>query len=217
MDKQHFSEIDREIYADGYQLAMDIPVINNCPVNLFDSVQKIYNLLDEVIDSLMNLAGKYGTTADCHKGCSFCCYQPVFAVTHEFEFLADYISKHFTETEKEVILQKAIRKDKIVRDLPRERMLGHRMPCPLLKDDQCSVYEARPMACRIYLSTDVSTCREDYEHPENKDNYPALLDFPLRAGQMLDEGFVAGLKTLGIKSQEMRMEEGLIKHLSLEK
>ena len=50
------------------------------------------------------------------------------------------------------------------------------------------------MACRIYLSTDVKTCHEFYKNPDNIENYPALLDFPMKAGKMMNEGFKAALK-----------------------
>jgi len=216
MESQHFSENDRVLYADGYELAMESISTNSHPANLLSTIGELYASMDKLLGWLQTFGNKHGVTIDCRKGCSFCCFQPVFAVTHEFKYLNNHINKLFSKAEKETILQKAIRKDRIVRDLPKERMLGHRLPCPLLTDGKCSVYEARPMACRIYQSTNVSTCRNDYEHPENSENYPALLHFPLRAGRMVDEGFVAGLKTLGIDSEEMRMEEGLIKHLSLE-
>lgn len=70
-------------------------------------------------------------------------------------------------------------------------------------------YEGRPMACRIHLSTKLGTCLEFYHHPENEQNYPALIDFPLRAGRMINEGFMAALKGYGIETDEFRLEEGL--------
>jgi hypothetical protein len=65
------------------------------------------------------------------------------------------------------------------------------------------------MACRIYLSTRLETCLEFYHHPENEQNYPALIDFPLKAGRMMNEGFMAALKENGIETAEFRLEEGL--------
>ena len=216
MERQHFSEHDRILYADGYKLAMETISTNSHPANLLTTVGKLYEAVDQLLESLLAIGKKQGVTVDCRRGCSFCCHQPVFCVTHEFNYLADYINNHFSDSTKKEIQRKAIRKNELVSGLTQTQLLQHRSPCPLLINGKCSVYEARPMACRIYLSTNVSTCRKDYEHPENAENFPALLDFPLRAGRMLDEGFVAGLKTLGIDSEEMRMEEGLIKHLSTE-
>ena len=61
----------------------------------------------------------------------------------------------------------------------------------------------------IYLSTKLQTCLEFYHHPENETNFPALIDLPLRAGQMMNEGFRAALKESGIETAEFRLEEGL--------
>lgn len=93
--------------------------------------------------------------------------------------------------------------------LTEEEVLKFKSPCPLLINGSCSAYEARPMACRIYLSTQLETCLEFYQHPENEDNYPALIDFPLRAGQMMNEGFRAALKEIGVETAEFRLETGL--------
>jgi hypothetical protein len=65
------------------------------------------------------------------------------------------------------------------------------------------------MACRIYLSTKLETCLEFFNHPENAANYPALIDFPLRAGQRRNEGFCAALKKIEIETAEFLLEEGL--------
>jgi hypothetical protein len=65
------------------------------------------------------------------------------------------------------------------------------------------------MACRIYLSYKLESCLEFYRNPDNDANYPALLEFPLRAGQMMNEGFRAALKESGLETAEFRIEEGL--------
>jgi hypothetical protein len=37
------------------------------------------------------------------------------------------------------------------------------VPCPLLVDGRCSVYEVRPLVCRGYNSTNVDACRQAHE------------------------------------------------------
>jgi hypothetical protein len=70
-------------------------------------------------------------------------------------------------------------------------------------------YPARPMACRIYLSMSVDSCRLYYEEPDKDENYARLFEFPLQAGRMMNEGFTHALKTAGRNSAEFRIEEGL--------
>lgn len=71
-------------------------------------------------------------------------------------------------------------------------------------------YEARPMACRIYMSMSVDSCKTFYKKPDDETNYPALLEFPLQAGRMMNEGFNKGLKAAGLKGSELLMEEALL-------
>jgi Fe-S-cluster containining protein len=90
-----------------------------------------------------------------------------------------------------------------------QELANYKSPCALLENGACSVYDARPMACRIYLSTKLETCLEFYNHPDNEHNYPALIELPLRAGRMMNEGFMAALKEHGIETAEFRLEQGL--------
>jgi len=46
-----------------------------------------------------------------------------------------------------------------------------------------------------------------YQQPEDESNYPALLDFPMRAGRMMNEGFKSALKTKGITARELRIDQ----------
>jgi hypothetical protein len=39
------------------------------------------------------------------------------------------------------------------------------VPCPLLVGDLCSVYEARPLVCRGYNSTDADACSRAHDDP----------------------------------------------------
>jgi hypothetical protein len=66
------------------------------------------------------------------------------------------------------------------------------------------------MACRIYLSSNLETCLKFFNTPEDKSNYPALLEFPMRVGRMTNEGFKAALKTNGVIAKEFRIEEKIL-------
>jgi Fe-S-cluster containining protein len=80
----------------------------------------------------------------------------------------------------------------------------------------CRAYQARPMACRIYLSSDVKSCKVDLENPEDDSIFPQLFDMPLRAGRMMNEGFHARLRRDrkdSLQAFENPIEEGLLKAL----
>jgi Fe-S-cluster containining protein len=134
-------------------------------------------------------------------------------VTHEFLFLHLFIEEHAGKPGVDKYLGKAREKATITSRKTTEEQLFARFPCPFLEEGACAVYQARPMACRIYLSYSVEACIESHRNPTDERRFPALFEFPLRAGRMLNEGFVAYLKQSGLKSAELPLEQG---YLSME-
>jgi len=88
----------------------------------------------------------------CKPGCGMCCYQPAISVTPiEVFFIANYIRENFSE-EQVADLQKAL-------ENPEHRLeYGGLQKCPLLQDQKCSIYDARPFACRSANSYDLGAC-----------------------------------------------------------
>ncbi len=209
MESKHFSGNDRIFYSDGYRLvqsAMEKGLSND---NLFTAIESLYAAIDGLNDSIIALAERQDIKVDCYKGCHWCCHQAVFANSYELHFLSERIKIHFNIEELNDIIAKTESKCAITSKMSEDEILKYKSPCPLLKDGTCSAYTARPMACRIYLSTKFETCIDFFHHPENESSFPALIDFPLRAGRMLNEGFGAALKEYGIQTAEFRFEEGL--------
>jgi Fe-S-cluster containining protein len=198
-------------YSDGFRIGMEVIKDGLTEESLKFATEQIYLNIDGLIDSLLGFAEKNATKVYCRKGCSCCCWQPVFALTNEVLYLKEYIQNNFSEPEIERILAKAKEKEKKLQGLSTEDILNSKFPCPLLKDDACSVYPARPMACRIYLSLDFNSCQKFFDEPESQTSFPYIMDFPLKAGRMMNEGFKAALKQEGWISQEFRLDEGLIK------
>ena len=200
---------NKVFFNDGYQLVVSELKGKADKDSVFRALKKMYQSIDMLIDSLLVFAGKQGIQVACHKGCGCCCHQVVFANSYETHYLSEYIKSNFSREEQRDTLERARQKNKKVKELSEADILKYKSPCPLLIDGACSAYEARPMACRIYLSTRLETCLEFFHHPENEKNYPALLDFPLMAGKMMNEGFIEALKENEVGTAEFRLEEGL--------
>jgi Fe-S-cluster containining protein len=207
---QNFTEFEKAFYSDGYKLGMQAVEVNLSTESLYLSISKMYSAADELISSITQLALQQNQPIECKKGCDFCCHQPVYALDYEMQFLNTFIKANFPEEEQREIKIRAKKNRDFLKDTNKTEILNSKQPCPLLRDDTCSVYEARPMACRIYLSTNVNTCKIFYKQPENKTNYPALMDFPMRAGRMMNEGFKSALKTKNIIAKEFRIDELLL-------
>lgn len=208
-------EIDKIFYRDGYRLAGSYLEQELSPVQMFEAIRAMYSAIDQLLEAFLQRADAEGQKVSCKKGCSWCCHQEVFAVTHEFLYLNEYVQKHFSSEEQEKALERAREKVKISRNKSLEEQLEIRAACLFLEEGSCTVYAARPMACRIYLSASEASCRKEYDRPGGTRKFPGLFDFPLRAGRMMNEGFVAWLKHSGLQVSELPLEQGYVSMNSL--
>jgi Fe-S-cluster containining protein len=201
-------EIDRIFYRDGYRLAHEHLDQELSASNLSRAIAQLYQAMDDLLESFLERSAADGQPAECKKGCAWCCYQEVFAVTHEFLYLQDHTLHHLSVKQREGILERAREKAMLTVNRTLEEQFKVRAACPLLEEGSCLAYEARPMACRIYLSSSASSCKKEHNRPGNEKIIPELYEFPLLAGRMLNEGFVAYLKQVGIQSSELQVEQG---------
>jgi Fe-S-cluster containining protein len=208
-NNQNLSENDRIFFNDGYQLAQKAISDGFSTVTLFQAIESLYEAIDGLNDSIIALAKRQDLNVACSNGCHWCCHQAVFANSYELHFLSERIKQMFSPDKLNELIERNTKKLNLTANLTDEDVLKFKSPCALLVNGSCSVYPVRPMACRIYLSTQLETCLEFYHHPENETNYPALIEFPLRAGQMMNEGFRQALKEIDIDTAEFRLEEGL--------
>jgi Fe-S-cluster containining protein len=104
--------------------------------------------------------------AACKNGCSHCCHIDV--AMSEFE--ARQISK---ATGRELLVPPGDGSD----DGAIEKYRG--VPCPFLVGGACSIYEHRPIACRVHfnLADDESMCRLDVPSDESAVQYINLAGF----------------------------------------
>lgn len=107
------------------------------------------------------VAGGYdGPPLACKKGCSWCCSLEVKVSPPELFWIADYLRTSMT-TDAMVALRQRIAEivGPVAKLSSYDRSVSG-IPCPLLVDNACSVYEARPLACRGWNSTNESVCEE---------------------------------------------------------
>ncbi len=208
-ETKKFSENDRIFYGDGYRLAQSFISEGLSNQSMFAAIESLYSTIDDLNNSVTAFAERQNMKVACFKGCHWCCHQAVFANSYELHFLSEHINKNFNPEELEGLAKRSAQKHAVTSKLDESDILNYKWPCPLLKDGSCSVYSARPVACRIYLSTNQESCLEFYHHPAHETHYPQLLYFPLRAGKLMNEGFRAALKEAGVETSEFRLEEGL--------
>ena len=210
MDPTSLTRLEKALYSDAFSLGVETGRGGINFETLTKATSSLYRLIDDINESLLDFAHRQSVAAACLKGCSFCCHQPVFASTHEIFYLKRFISQTFTDKDKVRIQEGALAKNNFLNKLSGRVLLNSKYPCPLLNEGACQVYVARPVSCRIYFSFTVSSCKAFYDDPAGQDSIPGLLEFPLRMGRRLNEGFIAGLKVYGFISREFRIEEGLL-------
>lgn len=208
--ENNLKSLENAFYSDGYRIGTVVCESGFKEDTLYQAVEEMYHSIDSFIDLLTEYAGQSGQPVDCKKGCEWCCHQPVFALQHEMDYLNHFIDIQFNESQKQIIAEKAEKKKQAFGFLNEKELLNAKFPCPLLENGACTAYKARPMACRIYLSYNVKSCLRFFHQPAESESIPSLLEIPLRAGRMMNEGFKAALKIYGYSTKEFRIEEKLV-------
>ncbi len=204
-----YDQIDTIFYNDGYKLAEKI-IGNEVSKEKFQALTKeLFDNIDTLLDAFNFRIKQNDQEIHCKKGCSWCCSQPVFTNEWEAGYLRFFMMKNFTSHKLNEIKKKADNKNAITSKLSRKEILRTRISCPFLENNACSVYAARPLACRIYLSSNLDSCIYEFNNPADNKNYAKLYDFPLHAGRKMNEGIAAWLEEHGFKVREMRLEEAV--------
>jgi Fe-S-cluster containining protein len=94
----------------------------------------------------------------CAKGCNYCCTSWVAASAPEVLFVLKNVAPANAETVTSKI-QTASAQTGNRNQSERLKMIT---PCPMLADQLCGVYDARPLVCRTLVSYDVNSCEKVY-------------------------------------------------------
>lgn len=115
----------------------------------------------------------------CGRGCAFCCMNTWIEVTAPEVF---FTVKKLPESQREQAKASVLRACSRTDGVSLAERVKMAVPCPLLEDGACSVYEIRPLACRLAVSADSEICRRSFlEHSGESILVPAPWG-PLRQG-----------------------------------
>jgi Fe-S-cluster containining protein len=108
---------------------------------------------------------EYSPALDCKEGCWYCCCHPgILASIPELLRIVDVVTHTFPADALAALRVRAREYNQRQAARDGRSADGRPLPCPLLVNARCSVYEARPLTCRGYNSTDVDACRKNYEN-----------------------------------------------------
>jgi hypothetical protein len=133
----------------------------------------------------------------CAKGCSYCCYLLVGTSIPEVLVVADHLRQTRDAEAFAAVRRRVAAADDASHGADACDRLLKRTPCPLLVDGACSVYPARPLICRGYISYSWAACVDWGRRFRQFKNMP--LDHPRRALYgAASQGIIDGHVDLGL-------------------
>ena len=99
----------------------------------------------------------------CRAGCDACCHVPVGVQAHEVLIAAHYVQTHFSPSDLEALIARAAAHRETFAGRSNFDRTALKTPCVLLREGNCSIYEARPEACRSHHGNNAEACRTNLE------------------------------------------------------
>lgn len=144
-----------------------------------------------------------GKPLDCKKGCTYCCSRLVGVSAPEAFWVAEQISNS-----DDGFLQRDAYFERAKRTIGADPDARHDnpTPCPLLNDGACSVYSARPVACRSNASHSVQACLAAFQGEDA--NIPVPL-VHLFLGDRCRMAIYAALRSLNFPAVSYELSEAV--------
>jgi Fe-S-cluster containining protein len=204
--------------AGGRSLALNAPIFDRAWANevaaqaanaAFDRLQSTADL-DQVLKLTQELLAENSKLTDqflaesrpkveCRSGCDHCCHQPVGVTAPEALTIYAALRSTRSDAELEAFRQKLTSYAEAIRGLSPSERHTPRHPCPLLAAGSCSVYSARPFACRGMNSLDRAECEALLHDPVRREEFlktgqgGRVLINPLMASQAVSVGLQLAL------------------------
>lgn len=138
----------------------------------------------------------------CQSGCSHCCYQAVGVSPPEVFAIYDHLLATRTPDQLDADVRRIRDADDKTRGMTSAERLSPDLPCPFLQDEQCSIYEVRPLACRGANSLDAAACERNLRDPVARREFlagtaavPCFLE-PIRTFHAVTAGMQLALQEL---------------------
>jgi len=150
----------------------------------------------------------------CERGCSYCCHLRVEIRPHEAFVLAQHIQSKFTPAQRARALARIEENLQRIAPLTPQQHIRAGIPCALLEDGVCSVYEGRPATCRKYYSVSVETCRNAFNDTAAPLTGPIEDEQVRLAGNAVALGYAKGLEDAGYDSTLYELHDALHRALT---
>ena len=167
---------------------------------------RMYGRLSDLQDAV---SARNNVHFACRRGCSYCCHLRVEIRPHDAFVLAHHVQTKFSAEQRMGAIVRIEQTLKRLESLTPEQHIRAGIPCALLQEGVCSVYEARPATCRKYHSVSVDTCRNAF----NDTSAPLTGDIEdeqvRMAGNAVALGYAKGLDDAGYDAELYELHHAL--------
>jgi Fe-S-cluster containining protein len=195
---------------DGRQIAALMRVLHDL-AEIGKARRSVAPLMEFVIANMTASMERFSDArVACGRGCYFCCHIWVDATPAELI----HLGKSLAGEGRDAILRalrSALEKTGGLTVEQRERFVS---PCPMLVDKACSVYTARPLACRALAALDAAKCERAFVHLSEE-----LIDLPqpyMLAGYGYRLALDGALRRAGLVYRPVELNSGLALALTRE-
>ncbi len=162
-------------------------------------------------DTIIDQSPQKGRRA-CHAGCAWCCYVPVVLVTAaEALSLAAWLRRHCTDAELDALRHRLATRLHH-QQAPRSPRPQPPRACPLLDQNRCMAYEARPLKCRAWNSLRLTACEHAYGHSPSAQQVPIDAHAFVMGNAVLN-GFIDSLTKAGLDGSHYELCQALAQTL----
>jgi uncharacterized protein len=160
---RHRLEVFLASHDAGETLTADALGCGETPQDLARSAAAVADYADAAIEIIDD---EHRPRLECREGCAFCCRKPGVLVTvPELVRILDYVGGSSSAEDRVGLEARARRYAAQVEGRSFNDPTPESVPCPLLVNERCTVYEVRPLVCRGYNSTSVAACRKAHDDP----------------------------------------------------
>jgi Fe-S-cluster containining protein len=154
-----------------------------------DTLTQFYGVVREIMDPVNSIYDNL----QCKTGCSRCCkfYGSPQMYRSEWDYIRDFIENNFTENDRKRVYRKFRENTELLKEYLESGVATNNnndnfslnvfllSECPFLFKGSCSIYEARPLICRIFGNSLISrpefpanqnilTCTEERQRWESE-------------------------------------------------
>ena len=150
---EFFESVSPELKAKVVSLPKRVVSISARPVV---RLKEVLSTADEIFEQ----AGKF---AACARGCGHCCHVSVPITQFEARYMGENLGIQPVEINKSIKHQL--------------NEYGSHTPCPFLKNGECSIYEFRPLTCRMHMNFDADNywcLHENWNRPDAEIPRPTI-------------------------------------------